>query len=222
MMSLIRFLRPVLILALALSLAGCGNSVLGPDPTSGNTGENAPDPGGSDPGGSDPVDPPLAGPEILVIESEQPVRYTKFQQVEPVEEPVTTPGPRQLHVEAVIDGAVGGRLQCGRFLLSIPAGAFEGEGTVSMTMPDETVMVVDIEISPATLNNFNEQVQLCLLTDGTTLNEDDLQIYWWDPDRTEWKALGCSTDLSAITGTTEGILTPLSHFSRYSGGKAGW
>ena len=208
-MSLIRFLRPVLILVLALSLAGCGNSVLGPDPTSGNTGENAPDPVA-----------PLEGPEILVIESEQPVRYTKVQ-AEPAEEPAT-PGPRSLHVETVIDGAVGGRLQCGRFLLSIPAGAFEGEGKVSMTMPDETVMVVDIEIEPATLNDFNEQVQLCLLTDGTTLNEDDLQIYWWDPDRTEWKALGCSSDLTAIDGTTEGILTHLSHFSRYSGGKAGW
>jgi len=222
MMSLIRFLRPVLILVLALSLAGCGNSVLGPDPTSGNTGENAPS--GNDPIESDPV-APLEGPEILVIEEAQPVRYTKYQ-LEPIEDPAIEPvGSRELHVEAVIDGAVGGQLQCGRFLLSIPAGAFEGEGKVSMTMPDSTVMVVDIEIEPATLNNFNEQVKLALLTDNTGLVADDLTIYWWDPDKTEWKALGCDRDLSddvSITGTTEGILTNLSHFSRYSGGKAGW
>ena len=207
-------LRTMLILVLALSLAGCSSSVLQPIPPSDDTGENSP-------GGDDPVDPALSGPEILVIEEEQPVRYTKLR-MEPVDEIGTTPGTRELHVSAVIDGTVGGSLQCGRFLLSIPAGAFEGEGTISMTMPDSTVMVVDIEIEPEGLNNFNEQVKLCLLTDGTQLDEQDLQIYWWDPDQTEWKALGCSSDLSEVTGTTEGILTHLNHFSRYSGGKAGW
>jgi hypothetical protein len=201
-------LGTTVLLVLALVVAGCGDSLQGPAPPGGDT-------GGTDPVGSEP----LAGPEILTIAEDQTVRYQRLA-AEPVDET-----PRSVHVSAVIDGAKGGSLRCGRFLLSVAAGAFEGEGTVSMSMPDSTVMVVDLEISPGELNDFKEPVKLCLLTDGTGLEEEDLQIYWWDPDREDWKALGCDKDLSddtAITGTSEGLLTNLSHFSRYSGGKAGW
>lgn len=198
------------LLVLALSIAGCGDSMLGPAPPGGDT-------GGTDPVGSEP----LAGPEILTIAEDQTVRFQRLAS-EPGE---TSETGRSIHVSAVVDGAKGGTLRCGRFLLSIPPGAFEGEGTVSMSMPDSTVMVVDLEISPAERNDFDEPVKLCLLTDGTSLEEDDLQIYWWDPERDDWKALGCDKDLSddtEVTGASEGLLTHLSHFSRYSGGKAGW
>jgi hypothetical protein len=201
-------LGTTVLLALALVVAGCGDSLQGPAPPGGDT-------GGTDPVGSEP----LAGPEILTIAEDQTVRYQRLA-AEPVDET-----PRSVHVSAVMDGAKGGTLRCGRFLLSVPAGAFEGEGTVSMSMPDSTVMVVDLEITPGELNDFKEPVKLCLLTDGTDLEEEELQIYWWDPDREDWKALGCDKDLSddtTITGTSEGLLTHLSHFSRYSGGKAGW
>jgi hypothetical protein len=201
-------LGTTVLLVLALVVAGCGDSLQGPAPPGGDT-------GGTDPVGSEP----LAGPEILTIAEDQTVRYQRLA-AEPVDET-----PRSVHVSAVMDGAKGGTLRCGRFLLSVPAGAFEGEGTVSMSMPDSTVMVVDLEISPGELNDFKEPVKLCLLTDGTDLEEEELQIYWWDPDREDWKALGCDKDLSddtAVTGTSEGLLTHLSHFSRYSGGKAGW
>jgi hypothetical protein len=201
-------LGTTVLLVLALVVAGCGDSLQGPAPPGGDT-------GGTDPVGSEP----LAGPEILTIAEDQTVRYQRLA-AEPVDET-----PRSVHVSAVIDGAKGGSLRCGRFLLSVAAGAFEGEGTVSMSMPDSTVMVVDLEITPGELNDFKEPVKLCLLTDGTDLEEEELQIYWWDPDREDWKALGCDKDLSddtAITGTSEGLLTNLSHFSRYSGGKAGW
>lgn len=201
-------LGTTVLLVLALSVAGCGDSLQGPAPPGGDT-------GGTDPVGSEP----LAGPEILTIAADQTVRYLRLA-VEPVDET-----PRSVHASAVLDGAEGGTLRCGRFLLSVPAGAFEGEGTVSMSMPDSTVMVVDLEITPGERNDFKEPVKLCLLTDGTGLEEEDLQIYWWDPEKADWKALGCDKDLSddtAITGTSEGLLTHLSHFSRYSGGKAGW
>lgn len=198
----------ILLLVLALSLFGCGGSPVGPDPSGGDT------------GGGDPVSPPLEGPELLMI-TEDRAQYVRF---------ATADGgnietARALHVSAVVDGAAGGRVQCGRFLLSIPPGAFEGEGTISMSMPDSTVMVVDLEIDPIELNDFKNKVKLCLLTDGTKLLSEDLQIYWWNDKYSEWKALGCDRDLSddtAITGTAEGLLTELDHFSRYSGGKAGW
>lgn len=206
-------LGTTVLLVLALAVAGCGDSLQGPAPPGGDT-------GGTDPVGSEP----LAGPEILTIAEDQTVRFLKL--AVDLLDGVTDPGTgRSIQVSAVVDGEAGGRLRCGRFLLAIPPGAFEGEGTVHMSMPDSTVMVVDLEITPAGLNDFDEPVKLCLLTDGTGLEEDDLQIYWWDPDREDWKALGCDRDLSddeTVTGTTEGLLTHLSHFSRYSGGKAGW
>jgi hypothetical protein len=206
-------LGTTLLLALALSLAGCSDSVLRP---------NLP---GGDTGGTDPIEnEPLTGPEILTIAEDLTVRFVKLA-TEPLDETVLPETERAIHVSAVIDGDVGGQLRCGRFLLAVPPGAFEGEGTISMSMADETVMVVDVEISPVSLNDFNEPVKLCLLTDGTGLDEEDLQIYWWDPDKAEWTAMGCDRDLSddtAVTGTSEGLLTHLSHFSRYSGGKAGW
>ena len=201
-----------LILSLALSLAGCGDSVLGPDPPGGDT------------GGNDPGTEPLAGPEILMITETQSVRYVSLA-AELIDGTGLLDTPRALHVSAEVDGEAGGRLRCGRFLLAVPPGAFEGTGTISMSMPDSTVMVVDLEIDPVDLNDFKAPVKLCLLTDGTRLTEDDLQIYWWDEKYSEWKGLGCDKDLSddtAVTGTTEGLLTDLDHFSRYSGGKAGW
>jgi predicted small lipoprotein YifL len=208
-------LRMILLLTLALSLAGCGDSLLGPNTPPENTG---------DPGGNTGGNETQAGPEILMITEDQTVRFMKLavQSVDETAEPATS---RAIRVSAVIDGEAGGQLQCGRFLLAVPPGAFQGEGTVSMSMADETVMIVDVEISPAELNDFDVPVKLCLLTDGTGLAEEDLQIYWWDPDKSEWKAMGCDRDLSddtTITGTAEGLLTHLSHFSRYSGGKAGW
>lgn len=209
MMNTHASLRTVLLLGLVLSLAGCGNSVLGPDPTG---------------GGGNVGTEPLAGPEILMITESQSVRYVRLsaELADGTSMPATG---RALHVSAVIDGEAGGRLQCGRFLLSIPPGAFEGEGTISMSMPDSTIMIVDLEIDPVELNDFKEPVKLCLLTDGTILQEEDLQIYWWDPDQAEWKGMYCDNDLSEEetgTGTLEGLITHLSHFSRYSGGKAGW
>lgn len=198
-------LRTALFLGLVLSITGCGNTVVGPD-------------GGSDAGtGGEP--PP--GPEILVITEDHSVRYVR-QIGEGASVP---PSGRALHAAAVIDGAAGGRLQCGRFLLLVPPGAFEGAGTIHMSMADSTVMVVDLEIDPVDLNEFKEPVKLCLLTDGTIVQVEDVQIYWWDPKYEEWKAMDCDRDLTeeeSITGTLEGLLTHLSHFSRYSGGKAGW
>lgn len=206
--------RGMLLLVLVLSLAGCGESLLNPATPPGTGGDT----GGNTAGGET-----LDGPEILMITDDQSVRYVKLA-AEPVNETELATS-RAIRTSAEMDGEVGGRLQCGRFLLAVPPGAFQGKGTITMSMADETVMIVDVEITPVEQNKFDIPVKLCLLTDGTNLPADDLQIYWWDPDTSEWKAMGCDRDLSddtAITGTSEGLLTDLSHFSRYSGGKAGW
>ena len=203
------YLGSIFLLALALSISGCGGeSPLSPAPPSGNNNGGA---------ASD-------GPQILMITEDQTVRYVKLA-ANLVDGTGAAATSRAIHVSAVIDGDVGGRLRCGRFLLAVPPGTFEGEGTISMSMPDSTLMVVDLEISPGELNDFKEDVQLCLLTDGTRLTEGDLEIYWWNAKVSTWEATGCNKDLSddaMATATDQGILTHLTHFSRYSGGKAGW
>ena len=121
-------------------------------------------------------------------------------------------------------------MQCGRFRLAVPPGAFPGKGTISMTMEDSTVMVVDVEITPTDLNDFTVPVSLALDTSGADVTTDTVSIYWYDPENKTWVEMSCDKDLSddpevqdpILTTETRGLLTNLSHFSRYSGGKAGW
>jgi hypothetical protein len=208
----------VLVLSLA-ALQGCGNSPVSPVAVSGG-------------GGGDP-NPSPTGPEVLVVNPDGTTSWTQLP-----------PGggypagsasgsgstDRKLQVAARVDGAAGAKLQCGRFFLMVPPGAVDGEGTVTMTMEDSTVMVCDVEIFPAELNGFKEPVSLSLCTNDTDASPDTLSIYWYDKDRNDWVDMGCDKDLSDNVEMTEapypvsmrGVMTTLSHFSRYSGGKAGW
>jgi hypothetical protein len=209
----------VLILSLA-ALHGCGNSPVGPAPINGSG------------GGGDP-NPSPTGPEILVV---NPDGTTSWTQLPPGGgyPAASTSGPgstgRKVEVAARVDGALGVKLQCGRFYLMVPPGAIAGEGTVTMTMEDSTVMVCDVEIFPKELNGFQKPVSLALCTNDTDASADTLSIYWYDPDRNDWVDMGCDKDLSDNVETMEapcpvnmrGVMTTLSHFSRYSGGKAGW
>jgi hypothetical protein len=211
-----------LLLTVAL-FSGCGTSPTGPAPVG----------GGLSGGGGDPNPAPL-GPEILVV---NPDGTTSWAQLPPsggypasggfTEPGVTT---NKLSVAERVDGSVGAKMRCGRFYLMIPPGTFDGIGTVTMTMEDSTVMVCDLEVYPQELNSFKAPVDLVLCVNDTNVNPDTLSIYWNDTEKNTWVAMGCSTDLSAHTGTASepfpvnatGVMTELRHFSRYSGGKAGW
>jgi hypothetical protein len=71
-------------------------------------------------------------------------------------------------------------------------------------------------------------VTLCLVTEGTLVRVDDLMMYWWDPAAGTWKSqptdknLTDNPDLLYGESYTQGMAIELGHFSRYSGGKAGW
>ena len=201
---------------------GCGTSPVGPDPASS---------GG--PGG-DPAPAPT-GPEVLVINPDGSVSYTR-----PPDESGSSAAPalrtevlpaadRKLSQSVMMDGAVGGKMRCGRFVLLVPAGAFVGTGTVTMSMPDSTVMIVDLSIEPADLNGFQKPIDLAITTTDVSVSPDSLQIYYYNPDSKEWQSLSCDTALQDdprlvedVVTVTRGLLTPLTHFSKYSAGKAGW
>ena len=178
-----------------------------------------------------PSDPPSeAGPEILVVEPTNTTEYrmATYDSVPMAADPVEGTVDRSLKVTTTIDGHDGGRLRCNRFVLVIPKDAWVGKGEVTMSMPDSTVMLVDLEINPSSLNKFAEPVTLCLVTEGTLVRVDDLMMYWWDPAAGTWKAQPTDKNLTdnqnLLYGEsyTQGMAIELGHFSRYSGGKAGW
>lgn len=207
----------------ALFLAGCSANPI------------APAPGGGTNGGA------ATGPMVLVVAADGSVSYVPASVATALPSGTLAAADRSVLVSKDVDGSVGGSLRCGRFLLDIPAGAFDGVGTVTMRMRDSTVMVVDLDIAPASLNGFKAPVALAVTTIGTDVEADTLGMYWYDPAKGGWTGLACSKDLvaeptlvqevedagTALVTTsgedaTRGMWAPLEHFSTYSAGKAGW
>ncbi|HEY6573009.1 MAG TPA: hypothetical protein VI198_06780 [Candidatus Eisenbacteria bacterium] len=205
--------------SLLAGAAGCGNSPTSPVSTDGA----AYAPGG--------------GPEVLRIAADGSATWVAIPAA--LQSGTLIPGyddaafdpRRQLTVSQRIDGAVGGRLVCGRYVASVPPGAFLGVGVITMTLPDSTLMLCDLEVSPAELNAFLLPIDLSLHTTGTTTDLDSLEIYWWDPSESRWTGMGCEKTYSLepvladellTAEPVQGALLRLSHFSRYAAGKAGW
>jgi len=115
-----------------------------------------------------------------------------------------------------INGLLGGSLSCGRFRVTIPAGAFSGTGTVTMTVADTGTAVVALSISPSNLNNFKLPAVLSFDPTGLGLTYP-VVIYWYDTQRKVWVSLATGVDVA--TGLPTVLLT---HFSTYGAGKAGW
>ena len=202
-------------------VVGCGTSPMAPDPAA----------GGGTAGGPAPAP---AGPKILIINADGSVSYTRPPASVSLagsmaQADVRPSADRALSQSAVMDGAVGGKMRCGRFVLLVPAGAFDGTGTVTMSMPDSTIMIVDLSIAPAELNGFKLPVDLAITTTDVSVTPDSLQLYYYNPESNEWLSLACDTAVQDdprlvedVLTTTRGLLTPLEHFSKYSAGKAGW
>ena len=177
------------------------------------------------------------GPPVLAVSTSGAASYLQADSLL-VEEADPVLVSRALRVTKQIDGKDGGWLQCGRYLLAVAPGAFDSVGTITMSMRDSTAMVVDLEITPARLNNFHASVVLAANTTGVDVAADSLAIYWYDPLGTKWvdmtgqKTLVPLQDclLSSTSGTdsgpdvssSSGLTTQLFHFSTYSTGKAGW
>jgi hypothetical protein len=125
--------------------------------------------------------------------------------------------PGALLARQDINGAVGGKIRCGRFLLEFAPGAFVGTATIQMTAPDSTLMLCDLSISPARLNHFGAPVVLTLDARNPDVNVGTLTIYWFDPVTRLWVDMRSRRD-----GTAGQLSLQLTHFSRYAGGKAGW
>ncbi len=212
--------RWTLLLSMLAVFAGCGDSLLGPPPTGGS---------GTGSGGTEPQ--PQFGPEILVVHPDGTTSWTQppMDWTPNMGAGLLGDGARAT-VTAVVDGLLGGKMQCGRFFLYVPPGSFLGPGTITMSTIDSTIMICDVEIHPARLNLFRKPVRLYMSTTGALCSTDSLTMYWFNPETKKWVDMGADKNLSdnpeclasPYPSNMSGIVTNLSHFSRYGGGKAGW
>ncbi len=120
-------------------------------------------------------------------------------------------------------GSLGGSLTNGRWKIVIPAGAVQGNGTVTLGVPSLTSPDCQLGISPSDLNHFDKPVTL--VADCRYVSLDQLRnytIYWFNPTTAQWVPVpGATVDLTSKT-----VSAPLAHFSQYcvgpQGGRAGW
>lgn len=213
-----RLVRWTLLLSMVAVFGGCGDSVVGPPPST---------------SGGGTVTQPQLGPEIMVVQPDGTVGWTQPPlDWSPPQSGALASGtdPARKTVSARISGLLGGKMQCGRFFLVVEPLSFLGDGTITMSTIDSTIMICDVEISPASLNGFRKPVKLALDTTGLNVACDSLTMYWYDPDRKDWVDMHVETELEddpAFLGlpfpsNMKGIAATLEHFSRYGGGKAGW
>ena len=114
-----------------------------------------------------------------------------------------------------IDGRVGGSVSVGSFRIDVPAGAFQGSATISITQSDPNVLVCDIGISPASANGFAVPVTIVSKL-PTAQSVNDVWL-WYDASVNAWRPIGSQPNL-----TTLELSSPLWHFSTYGVERAGW
>ena len=120
-------------------------------------------------------------------------------------------------------GSLGGSLTNGRWRVDVPAGAVDGDATISIGVQGAGASACQLEIAPVSLNHFSTPVTLtvdCSNVPAATLST--YTIFWFDPSAGRWVPVaGSKVDLNAKT-----VSAPLQHFSQYSVGprdsKASW
>ena len=120
-------------------------------------------------------------------------------------------------------GSIGGSLSNGRWRVDIPAGAVNGNGTVTLATASSSSPDCQLGISPSSLNGFSQPVTLTADCSGVSSAVlSTYVIYWYNPNTKVWvEVAGSKVDLNRKV-----VTAPLQHFSRYavgpSGGRAGW
>ena len=120
---------------------------------------------------------------------------------------------------AKIDGQQGGTLKAGRWTVTVPPGAYKGNATIVITVPNQSVMLCTLDILPASSNKFDLPVVLTANCKAATVNDpSQLTLVWFNPSTMRWEPVAGSMADASWT-----VTAPLGHFSIYAvDGKAGW
>lgn len=101
---------------------------------------------------------------------------SSIQHVSP-EEPTVYP-PIPMEGSATIHGKTGGTLAVGDFTLVIPAGAYRGHATIVLRQSNPQLKLVEIEVHPASKNEFLVNAMLTADLSGWTLAEISRASLW--------------------------------------------
>ena len=131
-------------------------------------------------------------------------------------------GSGALNGSAKINGDRGGSLSVGRFTVSVPPHVIAGDATISISVPDQSILQCSLNITPASDNHFSVPVVLTTSYDGADVADPtSLLEVWFDESAGVWRPVPGS----GINTTNQTVTAPLAHFSMYGvarGGKAGW
>jgi len=184
----------LLVLAGSISVLGCGSgSVTGPDDPSGPAGTTGP---------NFVEDPESSSLAVVPIAD-------NF-------DPNTNMGT------STIDGEKGGILRVGRFTIYVPPGAFVGPASISLRVPDPSMLICDLEITPQPDGNFKVPIRLEADCKNIVGAEKlyDLNILWMNYGEERWEKKSETT----VDEQNSRVSSNLDHFSTYGvgEGRAGW
>ena len=119
-------------------------------------------------------------------------------------------------------GDVGGTVSNGRWRVDVPAGAIDGNATVSVGVVSTASQAVQLDILPLDKNHFATPVRVtCDCSGISSILLKTYVINWYNPATRTWVPVAGST----VDLTNKTVSAPLEHFSAYScgpAGKAGW
>jgi len=120
-------------------------------------------------------------------------------------------------VTRVVSGTLGAVLRDNNWTVQIPAGAFSGTATVTMTTGSDPT-ICQFEISPSTKNAFLKPATLIARV-PTDVDLSDAHIEWFNPRTEAWEAVPGST----VNPLLHTVSAPVWHFSTYRvDGRSGW
>ncbi len=107
----------------------------------------------------------------------------------------------------------GGKVECGRFTVKIPAGALDSDTEITIRIPSGPYLICELE--PHGIQ-FDVPVELTMNVEGlNTYPYTDWTIFWFDDAHSIW------VDQNAEFKKNK-LKAQLNHFSAYGGGRAGW
>ena len=120
-------------------------------------------------------------------------------------------------VTRTVNGVLGAVLNNGMWTAQVPAGAFTGSATITLSVPGSNPKTCQLDILPLSKNGFSRPVVLTAKIGSSVTS--DMRIECYDPGSQTWVPVpGSIVDLSKGT-----VSAPLSHFSLYRvGGRSGW
>lgn len=123
------------------------------------------------------------------------------------------PPPNPVSVTQKIVGVRGGSVHLGRFTLVVPPRALHGRALITMSLPDLDGLECDLQIAPASANDFAAPLRLSCDYGGVGPLGDSVRLAMtsYDPVQAIW----VDVPGTQVDEPNEQVTAPILHFSRF-------